>query len=111
MRRTGSQRRKDAEWARQTKNFFMAPLRETLNSFKRSHPGAVWLRGEALPRGLTDFCRRLGQVWPSRNGHLQRHPPGGYALNPKANPRSVLESAKASRNEPKTNLNEPKPDQ
>ena len=36
------------------------------------------------------------------------HPPGGYALNAKTNPRSCLESIEVRKNEPKTNLNEPK---
>jgi hypothetical protein len=34
--------------------------------------------------------------------------PGGYALNAKTNPRSVVESTKVPENEPRTNLNAPK---
>ena len=49
-------------------------------------------------RGLVD----------SRKWSILRRPPRGYALNAKTNPRSCLESIRVRKNEPRTNLNEPK---
>jgi hypothetical protein len=45
----------------------------------------------------------------SASAHLNlAAPPRGYALFSKTNPRSAVESTKAPKNEPETNLNEPK---
>jgi len=57
-------------------------------------------------------CAAVGSAMEApaapKMARCRRTPPGGYALNAKTNPRSILESTRVLKNEPKTNLNEPK---
>ncbi len=73
--------------------------------------GSAWGNSAAIgdrELGLTGWLhvgRIPSSTWAS--DPYQEGIPRGYALNAETNPRSRLESTKARKNEPKTNLNEP----